>query len=137
MEVLLGTVSHALKFKQPFTLLPIAAAVIAVSTSSWAQTTATAEKTLKPVVVVEKAEAIGKNSLQVTDTSIGKGKQALRDIPQSITVVTEKLTIAIGYLERSFALVTFLAAEGGERRHSFAWFFVYHGRYCLRRHVRL
>ena len=119
MEVLLGTVSHALKFKQPFTLLPIAAAVIAVSTSSWAQTTATAEKTLKPVVVVEKAEAIGKNSLQVTDTSIGKGKQALRDIPQSITVVTEKLIDDRNLDTLKEALhqtagITFLAAEGGE-----------------------
>jgi len=32
-----------------------------------------------------------KNTYQATTTTIGKGKQELRDIPQSVTVVTEKL----------------------------------------------
>ena len=35
----------------------------------------------------------GKDSLKVGTTRIGKGKQELRDIPQSITVVTEKLVL--------------------------------------------
>lgn len=49
-------------------------------------------KTLKTVTVKEKAEVLeGKDSLRATTTGVGKGNQALRDIPQSITVVTEKL----------------------------------------------
>ena len=75
---------------------------MALTTSfAWAQTAATTaaatantttDKTLAPVVVKEKALAPeGKDSVRATETGIGKGKQALRDIPQSITVVTEKL----------------------------------------------
>ncbi|MEP7156021.1 MAG: TonB-dependent receptor [Betaproteobacteria bacterium] len=49
-------------------------------------------KTLKQVTVTEKAdEAQGKDSLQTTKTSVGKGTQEIRDIPQSISVITEKL----------------------------------------------
>jgi outer membrane receptor for ferric coprogen and ferric-rhodotorulic acid len=33
----------------------------------------------------------GKDSVRATTTTIGKGNQELRDIPQSVTVVTEKL----------------------------------------------
>ena len=44
------------------------------------------------MTVREKAEAPeGKEALRATTTTIGKGNQELRDIPQSITVVTEKL----------------------------------------------
>jgi catecholate siderophore receptor len=42
--------------------------------------------------VNEKAEAPeGRDSVRATQTTIGKGVQQLRDIPQSITVVTERL----------------------------------------------
>jgi len=74
---------------QPSKLLPLGAMLLAASfaTSAHAQ----AEKTLSTVTVREKAEtAEGKDSLRATETSIGKGKQQLRDIPQSITVVTEQ-----------------------------------------------
>ena len=37
------------------------------------------------------AEPSGKNTLRATSTTIGKGEQKLRDIPQSVTVVTERL----------------------------------------------
>ncbi|MFN3915020.1 MAG: TonB-dependent receptor [Aquabacterium sp.] len=53
---------------------------------------ADAESTLPTVSVkgkLERPEA--KTSYQAITTRIGKGNQALRDIPQSITVVTEKL----------------------------------------------
>ncbi len=77
-------------------------------------------KTLQSVTVKERAlEAEGKDSVRATSTTIGKGKQALRDIPQSITVVTEKL-IDDRNLDnfkdalRQTAGVTFQAAEGGE-----------------------
>lgn len=60
-----------------------------------------------------------KTSYQAVSTSIGKGKQALRDIPQSITVVTEKLMDDRGLddlkdLLRTTAGVTFQAGETGE-----------------------
>ena len=35
--------------------------------------------------------ASGKESLRASTSSIGKGQQPLRDIPQSVTVVTERL----------------------------------------------
>lgn len=54
--------------------------------------TADADQTHKAVVVKEKAEVPeSKDALRATETTIGKGRQRLRDIPQSVTVVTEKL----------------------------------------------
>ncbi len=103
-----------------------------MSMNSWSQDTAaspvnaapTAEsgdyKTLKPVVVKERAEAPeGKDAIRATTSSVGKGNQALRDIPQSLTVVTEKLIVdrnldTVKDVLHSTAGVTFLAAEGGE-----------------------
>ncbi len=79
-----------------------------------------ASQTLKPVVVKEKAETPeGKDSVRATSTSIGKGNQELRNIPQSITVVTEKLIDdrnldTVKDALRNTAGVTFQAAEGGE-----------------------
>jgi len=99
-------------------LLPLGAMLLAASftTSAHAQ----AEKTLSTVTVREKAETTeGKDSLRATETSIGKGKQQLRDIPQSITVVTEKqlddrnLDTVKDALKQT-AGITFQAAEGGE-----------------------
>ncbi|MFY7907684.1 MAG: TonB-dependent receptor plug domain-containing protein, partial [Burkholderiaceae bacterium] len=85
-----------------------------------AQAAASAERTLKPVTVKEAAEAPeGKDSVRATETTIGKGKQQLRDIPQSITVVTEKLMDDRNYDTMKEVLkatggISFLAAEGGE-----------------------
>lgn len=61
----------------------------------------------------------GKTSLRATTTSIGKGDQALRDVPQSITVVTEKLIDdrnidTLKEALKSTAGIAFQAAEGGE-----------------------
>ncbi|MDO8450632.1 MAG: TonB-dependent siderophore receptor [Rhodoferax sp.] len=84
------------------------------------QTTADPDKTLKPVVVKEKAEAPeGKDALRATTTTIGKGKQQLRDIPQSVTVVTEKLIDdrnldTVKEALKNTSGISFLAAEGGE-----------------------
>jgi catecholate siderophore receptor len=77
-------------------------------------------QTLKPVVVTEKAEAPqGKDSVRVTTSTSAKGNQAVRDIPQSITTVTEKLINernldTVKDVLHNTAGVTFLAAEGGE-----------------------
>ncbi len=99
--------------------LPLGALMLAGSLSALAQT-APAETTLKTVTVREQAEAPeGKDSVRATETNIGKGRQQLRDIPQSVTVVTEKL-IDDRNLEtvkealKNTAGITFLAAEGGE-----------------------
>ncbi|WP_374263627.1 TonB-dependent receptor [Zoogloea sp.] len=106
--------------------LPLGALMFAASMGSFAQTSPTADaddtKTLKPVVVkatTPGAEPQGKDSLRTTTTRIGKGNQALRDIPQSVSVVTEKLMDdrKIDTIKEALKMtsgVTFLAAEGGE-----------------------
>ena len=106
---------------QPLTLLPLGAMLLAGSLSAMAQQgVPELDKSLKPVIVKEKAEAPeGKDSLRTTETTIGKGKQELRNIPQSITVVTEKLIDdrnldTVKDVLRNTAGVTFHAAEGGE-----------------------
>lgn len=105
-------------------LKPLAAMMLAGSLGVSAQALAqsTAEKTLKTVTVQDKSEtdmAEGKNSLRVTETRIGKGKQQLRDIPQSVTVVTEKLLDdrnldTLKEALKNTAGISFLAAEGAE-----------------------
>ncbi|MFM7330867.1 MAG: TonB-dependent receptor, partial [Brachymonas sp.] len=98
-------------------ILPIGAMLLAGSLampSAWAQS----ETTLKPVIVRDTAET-GKDQLKVNRSSTAKGNQALRDIPQSITVVTEKLIDdrnldTLKEVLHNTAGVTFQAAEGGE-----------------------
>ena len=81
---------------------------------------ARSETMLAPVPVRARAET-DKESVRATTTTIGKGNQELRDIPQSITVVTEKL-IDDRNLDtmkdalRNTAGITFQAAEGQGRR---------------------
>ncbi len=121
----LATKSIANSPKPP--TLPLGALMLAASFGSWAQATpapssatAAEAKTLAPVIVKERAEAPeGKAALRATQTTIGKGTQALRDIPQSITVVTEKLIDdrnldTLKDVLHNTAGITFLAAEGGE-----------------------
>ncbi|ALK88283.1 TonB-dependent receptor [Limnohabitans sp. 63ED37-2] len=116
---------HTQNTQPPAKLLPLATMMLAGSLSAtpaaMAQTQPE-EKTLTTVTVKDKAEADiaeGKNSVRTTETRIGKGKQALRDIPQSVTVVTEKL-IDDRNLDtfkealKNTAGISFLAAEGGE-----------------------
>jgi catecholate siderophore receptor len=85
-----------------------------------AQTTDASSQTLKPVVVQDKAEALeSRDALRAETTNTLKGKQALRDIPQSITVVTEKLITErnldnLKEVLHNTAGITFQAAEGGE-----------------------
>lgn len=91
------------------------------ATTSTSATSTTAEgKTLAPVTVTDKAIVQeGKDTLRATSSTIGKGNQQLRDIPQSVTVVTEKLINdrnldTVKEALKMTAGVTFLAAEGGE-----------------------
>ena len=72
-----------------------------------------------PRVTVRGDGERGNETLRVTNTKIGKGNQALRDVPQSVTVVTEKLIEdrRIDTLKEALhqtAGISFMAAEGGE-----------------------
>ncbi len=99
--------------------VPLGAMLLAGSMSALAQSNGS-ESTLTTVTVKEQAAAPeGKDSLRATETTIGKGKQQLRDIPQSVTVVTEKLIDDRNLDTMKEALkntggISFLAAEGSE-----------------------
>jgi len=91
--------------------------------AAWAQTTepASQQAPLPEVTVKGKVDRTppAKNTYQATTTTIGKGKQELRDIPQSVTVVTQKLMqdrnlTDIKDVLHTTAGVTFQAGETGE-----------------------
>jgi catecholate siderophore receptor len=96
--------------------------MLAASMGSWAQPlpATPSDRTLPTVTVKEQAEAPqSKNSLRATRTEIGKGRQELRDIPQSLTVHTERLIDDrnlddLREVLRTTAGVTFQAGETGE-----------------------
>jgi catecholate siderophore receptor len=113
----------AFKISPNRVLLPLGAMMLAGSVAAWAQTgaperaAAAAEQTLKPVIVKDQRdrEAQGYNP---GTTAVGKQVQALRDIPNSVTVVPEQLIHdrnADTFKEalRNVAGLTFNASEGG------------------------
>jgi catecholate siderophore receptor len=112
--------SDAIHTAAPYAMLPLGAMLLAGSMSAMAQTAPAESRTLAPVTVKEKAEEPeGKDSIKVNRTTIGKGNQALRDIPQSVTVFTEKLIDDRNYdtvrdVLRNSGGISFQAAEGGE-----------------------
>lgn len=84
-----------------------------------ATTTVTTTNTLPPVRAKARAIREGRAGVQAVTSRIGKGEQELRDIPQSVTVVTERLIDDRNLDTLKDALhntagVSFLAAEGGE-----------------------
>lgn len=104
-------------------LLPLGALLLAGSMNAGAQTVpATSEATLSTVTVKEQGdpvEARTKNSLRTTASRMAKGEQALRDIPQSVTVMTERLMDDRNLDDfrevlKTTAGVTFMAGETGE-----------------------
>lgn len=108
----------------PFAMLPLGAMLLAGSVNAFAQATTAspAETTLKTVTVKEQAdpeEIKAKNTFRATQTTIGKGQQRLRDIPQNVTVMTEKLLDDRNLdnfrdVLKTTAGITFLAGETGE-----------------------
>jgi catecholate siderophore receptor len=97
------------------TQAPATAASPSTSASAPAAKT---ETTLQPISIKARPEA-DSNSVRATTSTIGKGNQELRDIPQSVTIVTEKLIEdrRIDTLKQALhqtAGITFQAAEGGE-----------------------
>lgn len=103
-------------------LLPLGAMLLAGSVNVMAQTSSSTESTLSTVTVKEQAnptEAQAKTTLRATSTNIGKGQQALRDIPQTVTVMTEMLLNDrnlddLREVLKTTAGVTFQAGETGE-----------------------
>jgi catecholate siderophore receptor len=106
------------------TLMPLGALMLAMSVSSWAQSTLPATeaakvegKTLAPVVVTGAREC-DQQTYQSGITSSGKVPVLAKDIPQSLTVVNEKLLHNQGKDNFKSALenvigITFEAGEGG------------------------
>ena len=99
--------------------LGLFAAPLCAQTAGEPKSPVPAEATLAPVKVKAQADNSGKSTYQATETRIGKGQQELRDIPQSITVVTEKLIDdrnldTLKDVLRNTAGISFQAAEGGE-----------------------
>ena len=96
-------------------LLPMAGAVHAQSAAPAPGATAT-EATLPAVKVQASAETTGKEAYQAVTTTVGKGVQALRDIPQSVTVITEKLIDDknLDTLKAALHSVPGIAFEAGE-----------------------
>ncbi|MET4578802.1 TonB-dependent receptor [Ottowia thiooxydans] len=109
-------------------LRPLGAMLLAGSLAggAWAQTqapAAPATPTLGTVTVRDAVQKDGatnsKNELRANRTQLGKGDQELRDIPQSVTVMTEKLINDRNLDDfrdvlRTTAGVTFQAGETGE-----------------------
>jgi catecholate siderophore receptor len=108
----------------PKKMLPLAAMMLASSigtSSTQAFAQEGAEKTLKTVTVKDSAESptAAKESLLVKKTGIAKGNQELKDIPQTVTVMTEKLMDDrnlddLREVLKTTSGVTFLAGETGE-----------------------
>ncbi len=99
------------------TLLPLGAMLLAGSFGAMAQTTPDADKTLKPVTVQETRDR-ATQTYQSGVTAIGKAPMAAKDIPQSLTIVNEKLIHDQGSDSMKDALrnvpgITFEAGEGG------------------------
>ena len=100
-------------------MLPLGALMLAASVGSWAQQPPTPEATMGTVTVKEAAEVQGKDTLLLKKTTVGKGNQDIRDIPQSVTVFTEKLMNDRNQDDfrevlRTTAGVTFQSGETGE-----------------------
>lgn len=95
------------------------AAPAAASAPASAASEAPGVTTLPQIKVKAAAEPTAKESYQATTTRIGKGKQELRDVPQSVTVVTERLIDdrnldTMKEALKNTAGISFQAAEGGE-----------------------
>ncbi len=96
-----------------------AALALALAGPTAAMAQSGGDKVLPVVNVEAEAEKTAKETYKATTTRIGKGNQELRDVPQSVTVVTERLITdrnldTLKETLHNTAGVSFLAAEGGE-----------------------
>ena len=110
---------QALAAATAFTL-GLAGPALAQTVAAPAPAASSAGAAVMPVVRARvMAEPAGKDGVQATTTRIGKGRQELRDVPQSVTVVTERLIDdrnldTLKDTLKNTAGISFLAAEGGE-----------------------
>jgi len=110
---------HSNKPFKPAILLPLGALLLGHPWAAHAQTATQDVKTLKPIEVREtNAFAQDTKTYQPGLTTIGKVPVATKDVPQSLTVVTEKLIFDQGKDSLKEALqnvpgITFEAGEGG------------------------
>jgi catecholate siderophore receptor len=102
-------------------LLPLGAFLLAASAGAWSQAApAGSAATLPTVTVRDQADVPQtKNDLRTRRSEIGKGNQELKDIPQSVTVQTERLMDDRNLDDfrevlKNTAGVTFQAGETGE-----------------------
>jgi catecholate siderophore receptor len=104
-------------------LLPLGALLLAGTFAAHAKTAPTeSSQALSTVTVTDSAEPAElktKNSLRTSSTTTAKGRQSLRDIPQSVTVMTEMLMDDRNLDDfrevlKTTAGVTFQAGETGE-----------------------
>lgn len=100
-------------------LLPLGAMLLASSCGAWAQTSPEQQdpKTLKPVTVTTTPER-GSQTYQSGVTTVGRTPLAAKDVPQSLTIVNDKLIHDQGADTMKDALrnvpgITFEAGEGG------------------------
>ena len=106
----------------PTKVLPLAALMLAGSLGSPLHALAQSdEHTLRTVTVKDTQESptLAKESLLVKQTGIAKGQQQIRDIPQTVTVMTEKLMDERNFDDirevlKATSGVTFQAGETGE-----------------------
>ncbi len=101
-------------------LLPLAALMLAGAVAQPALAQSSTDKDMGTVVIQDKRDhSDSKGVLRVRETEIGKGRQALRDIPQTVTVMTEGLMSDRNLDDfrevlKTTAGVTFQAGETGE-----------------------
>jgi catecholate siderophore receptor len=81
---------------------------------------ASERETTMPAIAVTAKPETDATSLRATTTTVGRGNQEQRDIPQSVTVVTDRLMEdrQVDTLNQALKLmggISFLAAEGGEQ----------------------
>lgn len=102
------------------TLLPLAALMLAGAVAQPALAQSSADKDMGTILIQDKRDGSdSKGVLRVRETEIGKGRQALRDIPQTVTVMTERLMSDRNLDDfrevlKTTAGVTFQAGETGE-----------------------
>lgn len=100
--------------------LPALAQDQAAAAPAAAASAAGQQPTVLPGLKVKAKVETDANSVRATTTGIAKGQQDLRDIPQAVTVLTEKLlddrrTDTVQDALRQTGGVSFLAPEGGEQ----------------------
>jgi catecholate siderophore receptor len=110
------------KARSPRRVLPLGALLLAGSFGAPAQTPPDPGKNLPTVTVkdqAEPAETKSKSTMRAKETSVAKGKQELRDVPQTVTVITEMVMDDRNLDDfrevlKTVSGVTFQAGETGE-----------------------